>query len=172
LAQAKSLALSEKLKPKQASLRRSISTAYYALYHFLTEQATSEFVSGKGFNTQLRHMAARSVAHSRVKEVCKQFEKDKVEQMSEILRPMALRLGFAGDADVRIVTEALIRLQEERHNADYNLGATFSREDALSHVKRCEDAFKAWHRWRQSDSESARFFMLCLLLWAGLAGRN
>ena len=44
LAQARSLATSDAKKPKQANLRRAISSAYYALFHFLCEEVTKTFV--------------------------------------------------------------------------------------------------------------------------------
>ena len=39
LEQAKHLASRERTKPKQASLRRAVSTAYYALFHLLISEA-------------------------------------------------------------------------------------------------------------------------------------
>jgi hypothetical protein len=38
--QAKHLANREKKKPRQASLRRAVSTGYYALFHLLIHEAT------------------------------------------------------------------------------------------------------------------------------------
>ncbi len=40
LEQAKHLANREPRRPKQASLRRAISAAYYALFHLLVDEAT------------------------------------------------------------------------------------------------------------------------------------
>src|SRR5258708_1560887 len=40
LEQARHLAHREKTRPRQASLRRSVSTAYYALFHLLISEAT------------------------------------------------------------------------------------------------------------------------------------
>ena len=40
LAQADLLLHLEKRRPKQASLRRAVSAAYYALFHFLIEEST------------------------------------------------------------------------------------------------------------------------------------
>ena len=45
LAQAKLLATKEKSRPKQASLRRSVSAAYYALFHLLVDAAARRLVS-------------------------------------------------------------------------------------------------------------------------------
>jgi uncharacterized protein (UPF0332 family) len=39
LNQAKELSLLDSKKPKQANLRRSVSTAYYALFHLLIDEA-------------------------------------------------------------------------------------------------------------------------------------
>jgi uncharacterized protein (UPF0332 family) len=40
LEQAKHLANREKKRPRQASLRRAVSTVYYALFHLLVHEAT------------------------------------------------------------------------------------------------------------------------------------
>jgi uncharacterized protein (UPF0332 family) len=40
LEQAQHLANREKKRPRQASLRRAVSTAYYALFHLLIHEAT------------------------------------------------------------------------------------------------------------------------------------
>jgi uncharacterized protein (UPF0332 family) len=41
LQQAYHLARKERLNPRQASLRRAVSTAYYALFHLLIDEATA-----------------------------------------------------------------------------------------------------------------------------------
>jgi uncharacterized protein (UPF0332 family) len=46
LEQAYHLANRDRENPKQASLRRAVSTAYYALYHLLIDEAVSQMVSG------------------------------------------------------------------------------------------------------------------------------
>ena len=109
LAQAKLLATHETRRPKQASLRRSISTAYYALFHFLVEEATFEFVGSGGINTQMGRFAARAIAHKRLKDVCIQFRKPRADQMSEIIKPLANQLTFVGDLDLVKVTQTFYR---------------------------------------------------------------
>lgn len=51
LAQARSLLRREPRRPKQASLRRAVSTAYYALFHLLIHEATRMLVSGAALDT-------------------------------------------------------------------------------------------------------------------------
>jgi len=46
LAQARLLATKEPRRPKDASLRRAVSTAYYALFHLLTDEASRFLISG------------------------------------------------------------------------------------------------------------------------------
>lgn len=48
LAQARYLVRHEPRRPKQATLRRSISTAYYGLFHLLTDAAAHVVISGEG----------------------------------------------------------------------------------------------------------------------------
>ena len=46
LAQARHLATRERRRPKQASLRRAVSAAYYALFHYLIDDVVRFFESG------------------------------------------------------------------------------------------------------------------------------
>ena len=45
LEQAIDLAMKETGEPKQAGLRRAVSTAYYALFHFLIEEVVNKWAS-------------------------------------------------------------------------------------------------------------------------------
>ena len=72
LARAKLLATKEKSRPKQASLRRSVSAAYYALFHLLVDAAARRFVSGAD-RQPLRNCLARAFDHGVMKRVALQF---------------------------------------------------------------------------------------------------
>jgi hypothetical protein len=75
LTQARSLATSDPKKPKQANLRRAVSSAYYALFHFLSEEAARSFVGAGPQDRVRRDLARRAVAHTRLKDVCQEFLK-------------------------------------------------------------------------------------------------
>jgi hypothetical protein len=62
LEQAKHLANRERGKPRQASLRRAVSTAYYALFHFLIAEATLNWK-----RAEQRYVLARLFEHGRMK---------------------------------------------------------------------------------------------------------
>ena len=68
LAQAKLLATKEKSRPKQASLRRSVSAAYYALFHLLVDAAAGRLVSGAD-RQPLRECLSRAFDHGVMKRV-------------------------------------------------------------------------------------------------------
>src|SRR5277367_3991443 len=65
LEQAKHLANRERRKPRQASLRRAVSTAYYALFHLLISEATLNWR-----RPEQRHLFARMFEHGKMKSAC------------------------------------------------------------------------------------------------------
>jgi hypothetical protein len=61
-------------EPKDASIRRAISTAYYALFHFLLDEATGILV-GEGPNDEaMRHILSRCFVHGRMWAACENFQ--------------------------------------------------------------------------------------------------
>lgn len=74
LEQARHLPRKEPRRPKQASLRRSVSAAYDALFHFLVAQASRLVVSGQGADRDLQRRAvSRAFEHKRMKTVSAAF---------------------------------------------------------------------------------------------------
>ena len=72
LEQAQQLIAIDSRRPKQASLRRAVSTAYYALFHLLIDEASRRVVADSG-QPELRCLVARAYKHSDMKEACKGF---------------------------------------------------------------------------------------------------
>ncbi|WP_374446772.1 hypothetical protein, partial [Stella sp.] len=73
LEQSRHLLGREKKKPRQASLRRSISSAYYGLFHYLIEEAILTFPRHP---SGLRSKVARGFQHATMREACRLFSKD------------------------------------------------------------------------------------------------
>lgn len=169
LAQARILARREPRRPKQASLRRSISTSYYSLFHFLIEEATRMAVGTAHDLVELRQFAGRAFVHGKMKNVCDEFTKR--QPSNHLLRPFWPRMGVNLDADLRTVVENFIELQELRHGADYDLARTFTRQQAETAADQSRDAFDAWSRLKTNHQTLAQFFALSLMLWPGLSGR-
>jgi hypothetical protein len=79
----------ERRKPKQASLRRAVSTAYYALFHLLIEDATKRWSGHKNSRIGL----ARAFEHSNMDRASKAFQRRNWEGFDgkDILIPQDLR---------------------------------------------------------------------------------
>ena len=71
LVQARVLCLIDSKKPKQANLRRAVSTAYYALFHLLIDDALN--VLSPTAPQGLAHVMRRAFNHADMKAACKGF---------------------------------------------------------------------------------------------------
>jgi hypothetical protein len=157
LEQAEHLARRDPTRPKQASLRRAISSAYYALFHLLIREATNAHVS----DARLRELVPRAFDHGEMKQACRPFAAgalpDHLKAVTDATVP----------DDLRTVAEVFAQLQQSRHEADYNVAREFNRPDVLGYVARVRGAFEAWARVR--EQQIATVFLTNLLLaktWA------
>jgi uncharacterized protein (UPF0332 family) len=119
LDQALHLARRDPTRPKQASLRRAVSTAYYALFHLLISEAVSYWRLKRQ-----RTLLARSFDHRKMKGVCHNCR-------SQI-------------ADLRAVAKTFVDLQDSRHRADYDNSGVWTKMEAMSAIKRARTAFTMW----------------------------
>ena len=69
LDQADHLAALDAKRPKQANLRRAVSSAYYALFHLLVEEAAATLVTDR----DLRLLVSRAFDHSEMKKAAAPF---------------------------------------------------------------------------------------------------
>lgn len=171
VAQARRLARSEPRRPKQATLRRTVSTAYYGLFHFLIEESTSLLCGAGPRDVAFRQLAARAFVHGKMKSACKEFVKTNPQEVHDLLRPFWVRLSIANNQHTRLVSQTFIDLQDERHSADYDLSVTFSRQDAIHAVTRAEASVNAWRQLKAVSPDVCRVFAMALILWPSLAGR-
>lgn len=155
LDQAKHLAKREPKRPKQASLRRAVSSAYYALFHRLID-AGSRFVVHGSHRTALRHAVTRAFDHGEMKKAANSFAGGKL--------PKVLKGAVSGTVppELKRVCEAFVDLQQARHEADYDRARGFTRNEVLDLVGMAEQAFQDWAA--VSGSEAADAFLVALLL--------
>ena len=109
-------------RPKQATLRRAISTAYYGVFHFLVEQATSELVGGRADLARVRAVISRKFSHTTMGGLCRKVS----GVQGSWPKPVDEHFGKNQPAvppDLGTVARSFVALQEERHKADYNLTA-------------------------------------------------
>ena len=158
LNQARQLATHEPRRPRQASLRRAVSAAYYALFHLLVDAASREIVAGQGRDV-LRQQVGRALGHADMKKACQALVK-----WNPGASPQPLDQLIPGGPDGRVVTvaDAFVELQQARHEADYDLSRRFSRTDVLALVGVAEGAFSAFQTMRKAD-ENRRVFLMHLV---------
>jgi hypothetical protein len=153
LEQAGHLVTREPKKPKQASLRRAVSAAYYALFHLLVSDG-AQLLSPKqppGLSGRIQ----RAFNHGDMSTVCKGFVRNPPAPTRDLLTlPLELALVT--------VLEAFVELQEARHQADYDPTRTWNRLGAASLVDTARTAFASWQRVRRTPN--AVVFATVLLL--------
>jgi len=149
LKQAFELALKEPRKPKQASLRRAISAAYYALFHLLTEAGARRLSPRPNTVPSVR----RAFGHAEMREVCAS------------LTGLESRYKIKFPAEITQVGQSFVELQDARNKAEYDYQRLVTRAATLV---RCEKARIALDQWRVvKNKPEARIF-----LWELLIGRK
>lgn len=132
--------------PLEASLRRAISSAYYALFHLLIEDAIGNWNRPRYQQGRL----ARAFDHGRMKAVSKEI----VDRKSVATDPLLDQL--------KEVAGAFIRLQQERHSADYDIMRAWTRAEVADELERATKAFQTWAVIRNEDV--AQDFLVSFLL--------
>ena len=150
LEQAYHLAKREPKRPRQASLRRAVSTAYYALFHMLLSQVTANWKQ----NHQ-RPLLARYFKHGNIFNAS---DKQKVE----CARFFKLNPQPGVDTDcmthLQTVSLAFFQAYQQREIADYNIKKTWTRTEALTIIDTVDEAFKAWPKIRSHELAQAYLF--------------
>lgn len=165
LDQASHLATRETKKPKQASLRRAVSAAYYALFHLLVADGAKRLSPAKPDGLGL--LIQRAFNHREMRNVCKNFadgHRAVIRNNQPGQPPPSTRKLIALPLDPRLfaVIQAFIDLQEARNEADYNLDKQWNRLDVLNRVQTVRRAFADWAAIR--NSPTATVFAVALLL--------
>jgi len=96
------LALREKGKPRQASLRRAASTAYYAVFHALADLCADELVGWKK-PWNIFSPVYRSLDHNEARRL---FDR--------------ARTSKSYGAEIEKIGSSFLRLQQAREEADYD----------------------------------------------------
>jgi uncharacterized protein (UPF0332 family) len=118
---ARKLAKASPTKPRQAEVRRAVSTAYYALFHALAKNAADVLVGvGRSRANEAWVHVYRALDHGFAKNACQQTR--------------TVPATFVACAD------EFIELQEARHKVDYDPRISLSRIEALEWAMRAEVA--------------------------------
>jgi hypothetical protein len=154
LEQAKHLASRDPRKPRQASLRRALSTAYYALFHLLGDEATKLLAA----DPKLRRLVGRALVHDEMKQASSSFAS------TMLPKHVVAVSGVSIPNDLQFVAKVFVEIQEARHDADYKLDRLpFTRSDVQTVIGRVDQAFQAWKKVR--NEPMAKVYLASLLFW-------
>ncbi|MCY4226058.1 MAG: hypothetical protein OXF06_14660 [Bacteroidetes bacterium] len=124
---AETLARGKGGKPRQADLRRSMSTAFYAMFHYLANEFACALI---GTNYQDRDSLAyrrayRSLTHGKIRSCCNTL------QIMKNFSP-----------EIQYFTDVLTHMQSRRELADYDPDSFFFRSNVLEDIERTQKALK------------------------------
>lgn len=116
-------------KRSETDYRRSVSAAYFALFHAITLRAASMLVSGR--NRHEQHQLARDFTHRDLRIAAMWITGDGTPAREWIVTVESLR----GDEAIRKLAGALLLLRGERVHADYNHLTRFSQGRAFDAIR-------------------------------------
>ena len=112
-------------RPQQVSLRRALSTVYYALFHALAQNGADLLVGRTARNSLAWQRVYRGLEHNRAREACKNSE-----TMNRF------------PAAIRHFGEMFVEMQQKRHQADYDPHANFLKSSVTYDINTAEQAIK------------------------------
>ncbi|MCY4053572.1 MAG: hypothetical protein OXE98_06800 [Hyphomicrobiales bacterium] len=123
-------------KPSQASLRRSVSTVYYALFHSLAK-AGADLLVGETNGSRSTHawrQVYRGLEHGLARTACGRWE---------IMREFPLPIRDFG--------EFFVAMQQTRNIADYDPYKTFTKSSAEAYINRAKEVMKGFDEAPEKD---------------------
>ncbi len=120
-------------RPKQANLRRAVSTAYYAVFHSLA-RTVANLLIGTTNRSEAWHRAYRALEHGTTKDVCR--NKKTMQKFPPAIREFA---------------ESFVALQDMRHKADYALDELFDKVETLAAIERAENSISCFEQVNDQD---------------------
>jgi uncharacterized protein (UPF0332 family) len=169
LSQAEALARLDAKKPKQANLRRAVSSAYYAVFHYLVHEACSVQIGTQHVQAPFRHVLGRAFAHSVMKQACMSFGGGTLKDAVIKGLPRNPAGHYVIPQVIQDVAKTFAELQEKRHLADYDLTERFRRADVLALIKQARNHVE--HFAALASSDDKKFFLACLWAWKELTNR-
>ena len=143
IALANRLATASPSKPRQADLRRAVSTAYYALFHAMAKNVADTMAGAVKANRseQPWAQAYRGLQHGDARAACEAIRNQNVAQ------------GIKKSADAFVV------LRSARYAADYDPLHRLTRAEAVLAVQSAKDAIG---KLRSASSKDRRAFAVLL----------
>ena len=156
-------------KLSSARIRRSISTSYFAIFHFLSEEVTKSVVGSHNDLRRRRRILARALDHSGMKTALGQMTESNVKGgAAEFFRSAGASVGpVPCPTFARNVASAFLDAQAKRHDADYDLNRLLTEADARLLQERVVRAIAGWRTARTAADKDFKSALCLLLLLRG-----
>jgi uncharacterized protein (UPF0332 family) len=141
---ARKLASASAMKPRQADLRRAVSTAYYALFHAIAKDAADLLVGvGAERSDKAWEQIYRSLQHGEAKNACEGYR------------------NLMPEPPFKFCAATFVTLQQKRHEADYDPSFRILRTEAIELIDLAELAIA---NLKASPKQDRREFAVALLM--------
>ena len=132
-------------RPREANLRRAVSTAYYAMFHCLAESCANLLVGGQGSERSQHawNQAYRALDHGQARRRCR--NQDIINRFPSEIQDFA---------------NLFVEMQAKRHSADYAPDATFTMPDVIQDIDSVEDAITRFDSASRKDRRAFAVYVL------------
>lgn len=156
-------------KLPSARIRRSISTSYYALFHFVLDEVGARIVGTRNGVRKRRRILIRTVSHKAIKTTLEKVRGGSVDStLEEFLRTPGGPDGqVAPPAFVQNLARAFVDAQVKRHDADYDMNRVLSEVDARLLSARVKRVIAAWRAATTVQDRDFKHALCVLILLKG-----
>ena len=128
---------------RQATIRRAVSTAYYALFHLLISEAAENWS-----RPEFRPALGRIFEHGHMRSVSDRISAD-------LSRKVKMGSASSAERHLNSVVMSFVRCQQRRIEADYVASGQWKHIDGLEQIRDVTDAFAAWQQIRNEPIAQA-----------------
>lgn len=137
---------------RHASLRRAVSTAYYALFHLLVSETTLNWS-----RDETRSALGRLFEHRKMKGVCA----TKAAELNKLLKDKPL-----DSPDIKVskhlltIADVFGQAYQQRNDADYDTSKEWDQTNVLRQIEAVLAAFESWAAIKHEPAAQAFLFSL------------
>ena len=158
----------QKGKLPAARVRRSISTSYYALFHFLLAEVGAKIVGSSGALLRRRRMMARTISHRGLRTTLDKVRGAYVDpSLADFLRLTGVSGPVPAPRFARNLASAFADAQAKRTDADYDLNKPLSERDARLLAGRVKRVIEAWQDATTANDRDFKHALCLLVLLKG-----
>lgn len=151
-----------------ARVRRSISTSYYALFHFLLDEVATR-IAGTGSGLRIRRrILTRTISHRGLKTTLSKVRGATVDpSIADFMWGAVGALPQAAPAFAQNIARAFLDAQAKREDADYDLNKSLSETDARLLRLRVKRVIAGWRGARTQVDRDFKHALCLLILLKG-----